>query len=422
MIRKPLILIVDDEPSILQMLKEALEDENFAIETLSDGSKVIDAIGRLVPDLVLLDIFIPKYNGLELLTHIKKEYPSQQVMMISGFGTIQIALDAVKRGASDFIEKPLNLDDILTKLSFLKNPGEQYQIDAAHHTTFEQHGIVGASTLFLELMHHVNLIAPLDTPTLIFGPHGSGKTLIANYIHKTGKLKDLPCIDFDCSVNNDLSILSMPHTGTFFIKNIHLLSDQGQRVVLSRLMEDNESIRFIATSTINLFQAVQNNTFNKSLYCKFNQTPIEIPSINKRRYDIPLLADHFLKNSSSDSSIGLRFSVPAMRILRNHTWIGDVAGIKKFIEMMHKTIPSHLREIDENLVTLMLPEHSRPYLEEQMFSRFNSLEQATTVFQQRYLSHLLKTHRYDTQQLADFLQIPVSQLHDTISKLHIDIR
>src|SRR5580700_377542 len=113
---RPLLLVVDDEPAILHMLKQSLEDEHYAVQTLSDGHKTLETIGKLVPDLVLLDIFMPNCNGIDMLTKIKQEYPSQPVMMISGFGTIQIATDAIKKGAVDFIEKPFNFDDILAKI------------------------------------------------------------------------------------------------------------------------------------------------------------------------------------------------------------------------------------------------------------------------------------------------------------------
>src|SRR5579862_5254167 len=140
MIDNPFILVIDDEPAILETLKDSLEDENFRVETLSDGTKALDVIGKIVPDIVLLDIFMPNCNGIELLTKIKTEYPQQKVIMISGFGSISIALDAVKKGALDFIEKPLNFDDVLAKLLFLKSENLNIQENILEED-YERYGI-----------------------------------------------------------------------------------------------------------------------------------------------------------------------------------------------------------------------------------------------------------------------------------------
>ena len=118
---KPLILVVDDEPAILKMLQGSLEDEGFRVETLSEGNVVLEIIGKLIPDVVLLDIFMPHFDGMQMLKAIKQEYPQQHVMLISGFGTIQLAIQAMQHGALGFIERPFTLDDVLEKLAFTKN-------------------------------------------------------------------------------------------------------------------------------------------------------------------------------------------------------------------------------------------------------------------------------------------------------------
>ncbi len=122
--QEPSLLIIDDEEAMLETLQASLQDEGFVVQPLNAGSNTLDAIGTLVPDAVLLDIFMPNINGLELLERIKREYPVQPVIIISGYGTVPMAVDALKKGARDFIEKPLNLEEVLTKLSFLKEDSE----------------------------------------------------------------------------------------------------------------------------------------------------------------------------------------------------------------------------------------------------------------------------------------------------------
>lgn len=416
--KKPLILIVDDEPAILQTLKESLEDEQFLVQTLADGSNVIQTIGALVPDLVLLDIFLPKYNGLDLLAQIKKEYPAQSVMMISGFGTISIAIDAIKKGATDFIEKPLNLDEILAKISHLKKPAplERPQINT------QSFGMIGASSLFNELIQYASTVAPLNLPILIYGPSGSGKTMLAQYIHTNSTMSGHEFIELNGMMLQQIDQETFQKTGTLFIKNIHALDYAAQMQILNYLEQDNCSLRVIASSTPNLFKLVQDGTFNKSLFCKLNQTPIEILSINKRRYDIPLLVTHFLDALNKQNNTHIDISAPAMRLLRNHSWLQDVAEIKTLIKTLYLKQNRTTGTIESDDIEKQIPERFQEFVEEQLFCRFDSIEQATDAFQQRYLSHLLKTYRYDFAQLAEFLKIPTTQLHDTMVKLHINVK
>jgi len=332
MTNRPLLLVVDDEPAILHMLKESLEDEQYVVETLSDGHKTIDMIGKLVPDLVLLDIFMPQCNGIEILVKIKQEYPKQKVMMISGFGTIQIATEAIKKGAADFIEKPLNLDEILSKIAFTKTPPSKVQEPNSQINDFYAHGIIGASALFGELMNHVPLVAPLSTSVIIYGPHGSGKTLIAQYLHAKSNYARHAFTLIDCQTAN-LQINEMLNTtGTLLLKNIDKLSDKNQSQLLNFLHNANKDLRIIATSLPGLFAKVQSGRFNPSLFSLLNATPIEIPPLTKRGYDIPLLADHFLAQANKFHNKTALCTVAATRILRNHNWTGDVAELKLFME------------------------------------------------------------------------------------------
>lgn len=420
--KKPLLLIVDDEPAILTTFKEALEDEQFLVETLSDGCKVLETIGTLVPDVVFLDIFIPQYNGIQLLERIKKEYPAQKVIMISGFGTIPIAIQAIQKGAADFIEKPLNLDEILEKLVFLKKTNSRENLKPTVLPTYkpETYSMVGASALFCEFMHHAHLIAPLNFPTIIYGNPGSGKSLLARLIHEKSTFASSEFITLSCPTLQSLPSMLNQHHGTIFFKNIHELSYHVQNVLLEYLREEKSHQRIIASSTPRLFEQTRQGQFNQSLFCLLTATPVEIPPINKRRFDIPLLVDHFLHNANQHLKKTLTITPTAIRFLRNYEWTGDVAHIKACIENAVATADTHQTILDHADFYTFLPSRIASYLDEQMYMHFDSLENATQAFQRTYLGHLLKMHRYNTIQLAEFLKIPIAQLHDKITELHIN--
>jgi len=354
---RPLLLVVDDEPAILHMLKQSLEDENYQVATLADGHKALETIGALVPDLVLLDIFMPNCNGVEVLARIKKEYPAQPVMMISGFGTIQIATDALKKGAVDFIEKPFNFDDILAKISLartLQHPKKRALQDADYLGL----GLIGASSLFRELMNHVAAVAPLNLPVLIYGPSGSGKTLMAHYIHTKSSHSSANFEIMDASLDQDLLEAMLEFSGTLLIKNIDQASIKEQQTLLNYLCSDSQSVRIIVTAQESLFAKMRAGQFNASLFALLQSTPMQIPSLNKRRYDIPLLVHHFIEQSNATHKNSMLITPAAMRILRNHDWQGDVAELKMFIDALGASAHDPYTIIDVNDVQKALVEYS----------------------------------------------------------------
>lgn len=228
--QEPSLLIIDDEDAILETLQASLEDEGFTVQTLNDGSKILDTIGTLVPDAILLDIFMPNINGLELLEKIKREYPMQPVIIISGYGTVPMAVDAIKKGARDFIEKPLNLEEVLTKLSFLKEDAST--LSSIEHTeaiNLNRLDIVGQSELFLEFMTQVRKTAALKIPALIYGLQGTGKSLIAHYLAFCHFQQDKVIKTIDCTQQDNFKEKLMPTDGTIFFKNIQELSNDNQK-------------------------------------------------------------------------------------------------------------------------------------------------------------------------------------------------
>ncbi len=416
---QPLLLIIDDETAILETLKEALEDEHYRIETLADASKALDRIGELLPDVVFLDIFMPSHNGIAILERIRHEYPAQKVIMISGYGTIPIAIEAIQKGAFDFIEKPLNLDEILNKISFLKKAhSHQIAPQQLNQTNFSC-DIIGASALFCELMHHANLVAQLKVPLLIYGNPGSGKTLLARYVHHKNGFDNSSFMTLSCATLRQLPPHLADHHGSIFFKNIHELDTKLQSDVVEYLATERPHQKFIASSSLNLFARVKTGSFNRSLFCLLHASSLEIPSLIKRRYDIPLLVEHFLSKSNQKYGTATTLSPTALRFLRNFEWKGDVAQLQTCIDVVVGALGTTHKTIQASDFCTLIPSQPTDQLEQQAYTRFSSLDDATHSFQQRYLHHMLKLHRYDTAQLADFLQMPLATLHAKMAELNI---
>lgn len=423
---KPLILIIDDEIEILKMLKDSLSDEEFRIETLNDGNKALEFTGKLIPDLILLDIFMPNCNGLDLLSKIKEEYPQQRIIIISGFGNIQIAVKAIQKGALDFIEKPLNLDEILSKINFLKEEykSEFKKINLEKNIDKEKIqtdlGIIGKSFLFNELINQTDKIAKLNFPTIIYGEHATGKTLLAKYIHQISNLNKKTFKIINCSINksfiNQLNEAYKLNQATIFFKNIHDLDIKNQQELIY-FLEKNNKIRVLASSTESIFKLCNENKFNKLLYYKLNVTPIEIPNINKRRYDIPLLIDYFSKQENKKQNKKIIFNNRSIRFLRNFNWTGNITQLQQLI---HKII-TNAKQDHKVITTDDLTDYLKEIelIEEQSFGQFDSFSEAINLFEKKFLLYYLKKHQYDLNQVCDRLNLTPVKLKDKMLKLNL---
>jgi two-component system, NtrC family, nitrogen regulation response regulator NtrX len=335
----PLILVIDDEEAILKTIKDALTDEGYRVEICSKGERAINLIGKLIPDLLMLDIFMPNCNGLTLLSQIKKEFPAQKVIIISGFGTIPIAIEAIQNGAIDFIEKPFNLDDILNKIEFLKTgivKKDDKEIDV-DKKLLNQIGVIGESDLFLELIRQVERLAQHSFPILLYGENGTGKSLIAHYIHKKSLLAANAFVEISlgqtCLQTNAVSYedLKGSETKTVYLKNVDKLTPSEQKALLEAI-EKSENKRIIASSSSSLFHLMQQGKFNQSLFSLLNKAPVEIPPLRKRPYDIPLLVHHYLSVYNGKHHKNVAISNQDLRALRNCSWNGNIFELKQVIE------------------------------------------------------------------------------------------
>lgn len=420
MLKQPLILIVDDELPILKTLKESLEDEGFFVQTLSDASKLCVMIGKIVPDLVLLDIFMPNQNGLTLLSQIKKEYPAQKVMMISGFGTIQIALQALKEGAVDFIEKPLNLDEILPKITAAttenNNPIKSSQ-------KYESYGFIGQSNYFLELMRQIELAAPFNFPILLQGKSGVGKASLVYFIHQKSNFAQFPCITIDVTSLTEAKITKLfTEQKTIYLPHIEQLDLQLQQLLAKTIEQHTGIIRCIASTTQSLWHKLQTKECDPTLFRLLQTFPLEIPSLKNRSGDIPLLIHHFLEQANKEQNKNVSLSPSSIRLLRNKTWEkNNITELKNTINKLVLCAPLPIAQLTREDLLLILGEQEVDLIEEQLFSNFSTLEEATGTFEKKFILYLLQKNFYNMEKVADRLCITPMVLKNTLNRLNIEL-
>ena len=420
--KQPFILIVDDEISILKTLKESLEDDGFLVETLADASKLCTKIGELIPDLILLDIFMPNQNGLALLQQIKKEFPTQAVIMISGFGNIQIALQAIKNGAVDFIEKPLNLDEVLPKIHAVTTEIENKQSPPTQ--IYETHGFIGQSSYFLELMRQVELAAPYNFPILLQGKTGTGKLSLARFIHQKSTFLKNPFIEVDTFSLNEKSLqeLFMPTTKTIYIPNIEILSLKLQKNLAILLQQYKGNIRCIASTTQSLWKQLQAKQFCSELFCALQTFPLEIPPLKNRAGDIPLLVQHFLMLANNEYKKNIKLTPASIRLLRNKSWDkNNITELKTTLNKLVLCTPTETTLLTHEDLLLILGEDELALIEEQQFTHFSSLKDATGAFEKKFILYLLQKNFYNIQKVADRLHVTPLTLENTINRLNIEL-
>jgi two-component system nitrogen regulation response regulator NtrX len=365
----PSILIVDDEPSILQSLGGLLSDEGFDVLTASNGYEALKVIGLESPDLVLLDIWMPGIDGIETLKEIKKENPFIPVIIITGHGTIEAAVKATKLGAFDFIEKPLSIDKVIVNINNALNFRRLEEENRfLRKKTIEKFSISGNSPSIEALKKQIMIAAPTDAWILITGENGTGKELVARTIHQLSSRAAQPMIDVNCAAIPEESIESelfghekgaftgatskkrgkfeLASNGTIFFDEIGDMSLKTQAKILRVLQEQkiqrvgssrvlSIDVRVIAASNKNLENEITKGNFREDLYYRLNVIPMEVPPLRDRSQDIPELVGIFLDACAEQSRTKKKsISNAALEVLAAYSWPGNVRELKNLVERL----------------------------------------------------------------------------------------
>ena len=364
------VLVVDDEAVVRKGISRALIDRGMATVLASNGREALEFLDKQSFDLVLLDIRMPDMDGMAVLKQISANYPETDVIMITGYPTIDTAVDCIKLGALDYLVKPFRLDDLeasLKKITSRHNGLHKSPIDSnGLKIDSRKNLIIGQSPLMKKIFEEILKVSPTDSTVLITGESGTGKELVAHAIHANSNRKNKEFVAVDCSslvetlLESELfghvkgsftganqtkhGFFELANKGTFFFDEIANLSLNIQAKLL-RVIQEREfmkvgdqkkirlDIRIISASNKNLRESIRNGEFREDLYYRLSVVPIHLPPLRQRKEDISLLISHFLdKLSLKINRPAPEVSSEAMEILKNYFWPGNVRELEHTIE------------------------------------------------------------------------------------------
>ena len=445
---KPNILVIDDEISICESLQGVLEDEGYTVQTALSGEEGVRTLAGGQMDLVFLDILMPGgMDGIETLKRVRQISPDTKVIMISGHGTFDLALEAGQLGASDFLGKPLSLDSILSKVETISRKitirNSQRDGDAETHA----HGIVGDSPQIQEILLKIRQVAPTNGRVLITGGSGTGKELIAHAIHAFSERTEAPLVKVNCAaipqelIESELfgheagsftgaskkrvGKFEQADGGTIFLDEIGDMSLSTQAKVL-RVLEEREyervggnqtlrtDVRVISATNKHLPDEIEAGNFREDLYYRLNVVPIHIAPLRERVEDLPLLVDYFLSRFCRENGKQtMSLSDAAMNNLRRRDWLGNVRELRNLMERMVILCPN--QTIDES----DLSEEMRRDNADGNNSEA-SLKDARQEFESRFILNCLKGNSWNITETAKQLGIERTHLHRKMRQYEIE--
>ncbi|MGM0531697.1 MAG: sigma-54-dependent transcriptional regulator [Bacteroidota bacterium] len=365
----PQVLVIDDEQSILESLREILEYENYEVDIAREGEEGIDYFKNNKYDAVFLDIKMPKMDGLEVLDRLMEVSSDVPVIMISGHGSIDTAVDSIKKGAFDFIEKPLDLNRLLVTLkNALEKKDLVKETKRLQKKVSKTYDIVGESESIRHVKEMIEKVAPTDASVLITGENGTGKELVARWLHEKSPRSDQPFVEVNCAaipselIESELfghekgaftsahkqrkGKFEQAHGGTIFLDEIGDMSLSAQSKVLKTLEEKKISrvgsdkvlevdVRILAATNKKLKEEISRNHFREDLYHRLSVIIIHVPSLDERKEDIPLLADHFNQLISQEYGIAKRdITDDAIKALQQIKWTGNIREFRNVLERL----------------------------------------------------------------------------------------
>ncbi len=449
------ILIIDDEASIRESLSEILEDEGFASVMAPSAEKGIELLEDISIDLVLLDIWLGDgMDGLTALAKIKEQHDIP-VIMISGHGTIETAVQATHSGAYDFIEKPLSYDKIILSIS---NGLRYAQLELENRRLREHTGrtatITGASKIVSELKEQISMVAPTDAWVLIRGDHGTGKELVAQAIHQQSASAAQPMIEVNCAAipeelieselfghekgsftgahSNKRGKFDQADGGILFLDEIGDMSMKTQAKILRILQEQkfervggnktiSVNVRVLAATNKNLEEEIEIGNFRADLFWRLNVVPINVPHLRDRVEDIPLLVEDLMERLVGKGLKKKNFLKDALTELMSHSWPGNVRELRNFVERLAIMCPE--QEITARQIkTFLLQSGNQPTISEEDTLapyRANDFKEARKRFEKEFLQFKLTEFDGNISRTAEQVGLERSHLHKKLKSLGI---
>lgn len=367
---KKKILLVDDEKNILKVMSASLKKEGYEVETSRSGEEAVGKIGTDRYNLVITDYKLPGLNGLDLLQEIKGKYPDMPVIILTAYGTIEKAVEAIKKGASNYLTKPLNLEELTL---VVKDAIEKHALIEENKTLrqrlLDKHSfdnIIGRSSSMEDVYRMIRMVSQSNANILIIGESGTGKELVARAVHYGSERKEFPFVPVDCAAipeglleneifghekgaytgahDKKIGLIEQAHRGTLFLDEVGELSLNLQKKLL-RVLQEREfqrlggkervkvDIRVIAATNRDLEHDVKDGRFREDLFYRLNVVSIPIPPLKDRSDDIPLLAEYFLRKYNEENKKDIiSFDPGVMKLFMKYEWPGNVRELENIVE------------------------------------------------------------------------------------------
>jgi two-component system nitrogen regulation response regulator NtrX len=442
------VLVVDDEDYIRSTIAGILNDEHYDVRLAKDGFEALAAMKSFDPQIVLLDIWLPQMDGIEVLKRMKEQYPDTIVIMISGHGTIDTAVKTIKLGAYDFIEKPLSADKLLITISNgLKVFNLQQENRQLKVTIERKYEIISVSKAMEDLKKKIAIVAPSDSWVMITGENGTGKELVANAIHRLSSRANMPFIDVNCAAipeelmeselfghekgaftgadRKRIGKLELADSGTLFLDEIGDMSLRMQAKLLRTLEEGRFTriggndpididIRVVAATNKIIKDEIRDGRFREDLYYRLNVIPLHILPLRERKEDIPVLVEYFLNEKNKISRQKKQITPGAMGVLSSYVWKGNVRELKNLIERLFVLVEGDIIDIED------LPREIRSYVEDSVEQADDRLHSAKSAFEKDYIIRMLRENNWNITKTAVKIGISRENLSRKIKLLGIE--
>ncbi len=448
------ILIIDDEETIRSTLSEILEYEGYEVEVAVDGKDGLDRIIAESHDVILCDIKMPKMDGMEVLAKAIEAKPSSQIIMISGHGTIDTAMEATRVGAYDFIQKPPDLNRVLVSIrNAIDKVGLVKETQKLKQKVTRTTAIVGSSPLITRINEQIERVAPTEARVLITGGNGTGKELVARWLHEKSKRNQAPFVEVNCAaipselIESELfghekgsftgayksraGKFEQANGGTLFLDEIGDMSLSAQAKVLRALQENKITrigsdksvtvdVRIVAATNKDLLSEIENGNFREDLYHRLSVILIHVPSLKDRKSDIPELVKHFLKNITEEQGMPIpTVSAKALEELQKQNWSGNIRQLRNVVERLVIMCGSKINEQD--IHDYVSPPDKRPTNSSPVaiYERFEKFQEFKDFMEKEFIKFHLEKNNWNISRTAEVLDIQRSHLYNKIKEYGI---
>ena len=449
---KKQILLVDDEDTFRETFAKVLQEEGIAVTAVGNGIDAIDAITKEPFAVAILDIRMPGADGIKVLREIMRIRPETRVIMITAFGTVEMAVEAIKLGACDYVMKPVVMDDVLTKIRqnirYLELQEENEQLKMELNGRFDIGQIIGQSPAMQQVFEMIRKVAPTKSNVLITGESGTGKELVAHAIHSLGSQNGARFLAVNCSaipeslleselfghkkgsftsaIEDKKGLFECARGGTLFLDEIGHMPMSCQ-VKLLRAVEHRQiipvgstepidiNLRLIAATNKDLAYEIKVGQFREDLYYRMNVVGIHLPSLQERKEDIPLLVEHFINKYNSEMGKHCTgISDEVMRLFMSYEWKGNIREMQNVIERAVIFAEDDIIKMSD---IGLIGAYGAALSEEN-----ENLQSAVKAYEKEHICRVLSKHDWDKAEAAKALKVGLSSLYRKIDELEISAR